>query len=82
MDLNLSYLGRITSTSFCILLRFRVLLPTADALAVDVFLWGCCLGGSGRGGGDGLSLAEATMATPCLASPRRPRLKYEKSAYC
>ena len=60
--------------SVCILLRFRVLptTTTAAVAAAAAFFWGC-LGCNGCG--DGLSLAEATMASPCLASPRRPRLK-------
>ena len=64
-----SHLGRITSMSFCILLRFRP--PSAAPAAVAAA--GCL----GCGAGGGLSLEEATMASLRLASPRRPRLKME-----
>ena len=67
------HLGRITSMSFCILLRFR---PPSAAPAAAVAAAGCLdCGASGAGGGGGLSLEEATMASLRLASPRRPRLK-------
>ena len=66
------HLGRITSMSFCILLRFR---PPSAAPAAAVAAAGCLDCGASGAGGGGLSLEEATMASLRLASPRRPRLK-------